>query len=233
MNITAWRRSMAARAACSTGCSSIKLRTSQPTPTRPNGVPMFFMMPDAQRLRPRSIPKSTTARTRRSSSSDSAPAREESRAGRRTTPTPAMRRRQFQLSRRDRQSDLRSGHHAQNANGTWARDPFPGTLIPLNRFDPVARKVLEFDPWVSPNRRGGFNIHRAPSATIWPTSSPKCSSTTTISAWTTSSTRISRSTVAGPTTSQSGLQRPMQHPCQTGPIRSRGQGNFAPFAVTS
>jgi hypothetical protein len=36
------------------------------------------------------------------------------------------------------------------------RDIFPGNVIPLNRIDPVARKVLEFDPWRLPNRAGGF-----------------------------------------------------------------------------
>ena len=44
----------------------------------------------------------------------------------------------------------------RNADGTWTRDPFPGNPIPLNRFDPVARKVLEYDPWVLPNQAGTF-----------------------------------------------------------------------------
>ena len=42
------------------------------------------------------------------------------------------------------------------ANGNWVRDPFPGNRIPLNRFDPVARKVLDLDPWVLPNQAGSF-----------------------------------------------------------------------------
>ena len=42
--------------------------------------------------------------------------------------------------------------------GSWSRSPFPGNIVPLNRFDPVARKVLlEFQPYVSPNRPGSFN----------------------------------------------------------------------------
>lgn len=32
-------------------------------------------------------------------------------------------------------------------NGAWVRDPFPGNRIPQNRFDPVARKLIELDPW--------------------------------------------------------------------------------------
>jgi hypothetical protein len=42
-------------------------------------------------------------------------------------------------------------------NGQWLRDPFPGNIIPANRIDPVARKVLEFDPWRQPNRAGTYN----------------------------------------------------------------------------
>jgi hypothetical protein len=37
------------------------------------------------------------------------------------------------------------------------RDPFPGNRVPLNRFDPVARNVLQYDPWVAPNREGTYN----------------------------------------------------------------------------
>ncbi len=44
----------------------------------------------------------------------------------------------------------------QLADGTWTRDPFVGNRIPLNRIDPVARRVLELDPWVSPNQPGSF-----------------------------------------------------------------------------
>lgn len=36
------------------------------------------------------------------------------------------------------------------------RDPFVGNRIPLSRIDPVARKVLELDPWVQPNQPGSF-----------------------------------------------------------------------------
>jgi hypothetical protein len=43
------------------------------------------------------------------------------------------------------------------ADGTWARDVFAGNRIPLNRIDPVARKVLDIDPWVAPNYAGSFN----------------------------------------------------------------------------
>ena len=42
-------------------------------------------------------------------------------------------------------------------NGVWMRDPFPGNVIPSARFDPVARNVLQYDPWVAPNREGTYN----------------------------------------------------------------------------
>src|SRR5688572_8060801 len=45
----------------------------------------------------------------------------------------------------------------RNADGTWSRDPFPGNIVPLNRFDPVARNLLAINPWVSPNREGTYN----------------------------------------------------------------------------
>ncbi|MCC6862299.1 MAG: TonB-dependent receptor [Bryobacterales bacterium] len=43
----------------------------------------------------------------------------------------------------------------QDAAGKWIRDPFPGNLIPQNRFDPVASKFLSFQPWNKPNFLGG------------------------------------------------------------------------------
>ncbi len=43
----------------------------------------------------------------------------------------------------------------QDATGRWIRDPFPGNVIPRNRFDPVAAKFLTFKPWNEPNNLGG------------------------------------------------------------------------------
>src|SRR5262249_13014400 len=40
----------------------------------------------------------------------------------------------------------------QLPNGSWVRDPLPDRRVPLSRFDPVARKIIDIDPWVSPNR---------------------------------------------------------------------------------
>lgn len=45
----------------------------------------------------------------------------------------------------------------QLADGTWARDPFPNIQIPLNRFNPVAQKILQINPWSAPNYPGTYN----------------------------------------------------------------------------
>src|SRR5215472_440016 len=39
-------------------------------------------------------------------------------------------------------------------DGVWVRDPFPGNVIPQNRFDPVARNILARNPWKAPNDPG-------------------------------------------------------------------------------
>ncbi|MEJ7606358.1 MAG: hypothetical protein WKF37_08835 [Bryobacteraceae bacterium] len=37
-----------------------------------------------------------------------------------------------------------------DGNGGWTRDPFPGNIIPADRINPVALKILPF--WPGPNR---------------------------------------------------------------------------------
>ena len=39
-------------------------------------------------------------------------------------------------------------------NGAWIRDPFPGNVIPQNRYDPVAKNILARNPWKAPNDPG-------------------------------------------------------------------------------
>jgi len=46
----------------------------------------------------------------------------------------------------------------QDATGKWIRDPFPGNIIPKNRFDPAAVKFLSQNPWNAPNNTGGSGI---------------------------------------------------------------------------
>ncbi|MBY0508503.1 MAG: TonB-dependent receptor [Bryobacteraceae bacterium] len=54
----------------------------------------------------------------------------------------------------------------RNPDGTWSRDPFPGNRVPTGRFDPVANKVLGFDPWVQPNFAGGTFNSLGPSGNL-------------------------------------------------------------------
>jgi len=46
----------------------------------------------------------------------------------------------------------------QNASGTWVSDPFPGNVIPRNRFDPAVEKFLSNNPWNAPNNLGGSGL---------------------------------------------------------------------------
>jgi hypothetical protein len=39
----------------------------------------------------------------------------------------------------------------QNPDGTWTRNPFPGNIVPRSEWDPVAVKVLSFNPYREPN----------------------------------------------------------------------------------
>jgi hypothetical protein len=39
-------------------------------------------------------------------------------------------------------------------DGVWTRDPFPGNVIPQNRFDPVISNILGRNPWKQPNDPG-------------------------------------------------------------------------------
>lgn len=39
-------------------------------------------------------------------------------------------------------------------NGAWVRTPFPGNIIPRDRFDPVALNILQRNPWKQPNDPG-------------------------------------------------------------------------------
>jgi len=44
----------------------------------------------------------------------------------------------------------------QNASGTWISDPFPGNVVPKNRFDPVAVNFLAKNPFTPSNQAPGF-----------------------------------------------------------------------------
>ena len=125
-----------------------RLRTSEPTPTNPEGVPTYFMMPDANVSGP--IKKDKTFfffGYQRLHEKKVA----QDRAG---MPTPAMKAGNFTMGGNGNPI-YDPATTRQLADGTWVRDPFPGNIIPLNRFDPVAQKILSINPWHSPNIVGG------------------------------------------------------------------------------
>ena len=134
------------------------LQTSQARPGRPNGLPTFFMMPDANLSGPVSIPKLYDGKNKtffffgfqrlhekKVAQVDSG------------VPSLEMRRGDFNVPAYNRIFDPAT---TRNVNGVWMRDPFPGNVIPQARIDPVARKVLEFDPWRLPNRARRLHVHR-------------------------------------------------------------------------
>ncbi len=136
-----------------------KFRTSDPSLTRPNGVMTFFMQPDANVGGPVMIPKLYDGRNKTFFFFGYQRLHEKKVAqvvaG---TPTPAMRGGDFQFPGVASVNQIFDpATTRRNADGTWSRDPFPNNRIPTARFDPVASKVLSFDPWVQPNQPGTFN----------------------------------------------------------------------------
>ncbi len=131
-----------------------RLKTTQATPTRPNGVPTFFMMPDANLSGPISIPKLYNGKNKTffffgfQRLHEKKVAQVDS-----SVPSLAMRAGDFNFPGANAIYDPAT---TRQAGGAWARDIFPGNVVPRSRIDPVAAKVLEFDPWRQPNRAGSF-----------------------------------------------------------------------------
>jgi len=125
-----------------------RLRTSDATQTNPNGVPTYFMMPDANVSGP--IKKDKTFfffGYQRLHEKKIAQARG-------AVPTAAMLGGDFSLGGVG-QPIFDPASTRQLADGSWVRDAFPGNIIPVSRFDPVARKLLSLNPWKSPNIASG------------------------------------------------------------------------------
>lgn len=134
-----------------------RLKTSDPQPGNPNGVPTWFMDPEANVSGPVLIPKVYNGRNKSFFFFGYQKLIEKKAAQVLVnTPTDAM-----------KAGDVSYGGVGQviydpattrqNADGTWSRDPFPTRSIPLNRFNPVAQKILSINPWVSPNAPGSFS----------------------------------------------------------------------------
>ena len=134
-----------------------RLRTSDPQPGNPNGVPTWFMDPEANVSGPIVLPKLYNGRNKTFFFFGYQKLIEKKSAQVLVnTPTEAM-----------KAGDVSYGGVGQpiydplttrqNPDGTWSRDPFPTRSVPLNRFDPVAKKILGYNPWVSPNVPGAFS----------------------------------------------------------------------------
>ncbi|MFN7923935.1 MAG: TonB-dependent receptor [Bryobacteraceae bacterium] len=131
-----------------------RLRTSQATATRPNGVPVFFMMPDANLSGPVYIPKVYDGRNKTFFFFGFQRLHEKKVAQvDASVPSLGMRQGDFNFPGANAIYDPAT---TRFVNGSWLRDPFPGNRIAANRIDPVAQKVLGFDPWQLPNRAGSF-----------------------------------------------------------------------------
>ncbi|MCX6586305.1 MAG: TonB-dependent receptor [Acidobacteria bacterium] len=131
-----------------------RTKTSQATATAPNGVPSFFMMPDASISGPVVIPKIYNGKNKTFFFFGFQRLHEKKVAQvDASVPSLDMRRGDFNFPGANAIFDPAT---TRLVNGVWQRDPFAGGVIPQSRIDPVARKVLEFDPWQLPNRAGSF-----------------------------------------------------------------------------
>ncbi len=126
-------------------------KTSDVYPGRPNGLPVFFMQPDANVSGPVSIPKIYDGRNKTFFFFGYQRLHEKKYAQVFTTaPTAEMLGGDFNFPGVTANA-IFDPASTRNTAGVWARDPFVGNKIPVSRFDPVAAKVLSYSPWVSPN----------------------------------------------------------------------------------
>lgn len=131
-------------------------KTSDPQPGAPNGVPAWFMQPDASASGPVYIPHVYDGRNKTFFFFGYQKLIEKkSAAFTSQTPTPASLGGDFTFGGAG--LPLYDPLTTRQLNdGTWARDPLPGSIVPKNRFDPVASKILALNPWVPPNTVGSL-----------------------------------------------------------------------------
>jgi len=142
-------------------------KTSDPQPGAPNGVPAWFMQPDASISGPVVLPHIYNGRNKTFFFFGYQKLIEKkSAAFTSQTPTP----------------DLLAGNFTfgglgvplydpyttrQNPDGTWTRDPLPGNIVPKSRFDPVAAKIIGMNPWLPPNTPGSLTSSGPVSNFTW------------------------------------------------------------------
>jgi hypothetical protein len=134
-----------------------RFRTSDKTATSPNGVDTFFLQPDFNLGGPVRIPKLYDGRNKTFFFAGYQRLIEKKIAQVVTTvPTPEMKSGDFSFGGIGLPIFDPASTRMEPGRG-WVRDPIPGNRIPQDRIDPVARKVLEFDPWFAPNQAGTVN----------------------------------------------------------------------------
>lgn len=133
-----------------------RARASDPSPGRPNGLPNFFMQPDGNISGPVTIPKLYNGKDKTFFFLGYQRLHEK-KVNQVITSVPGLDMRQGLFNFAGANPIYDPSTTRQLADGTWTREPFPGNQIPLNRIDPVARKVLDLDPWVQPNQAGSVN----------------------------------------------------------------------------
>lgn len=132
-----------------------RYRTSDSQPGAPTGVGTFFMLPEANASGPVFIPKLYDGRNKTFFFFAYQKLIEKKTAQViATTPSAAMRGGDFTFGGAG--NPIYDPASTRQVNGAWVRDPFPGNVIPQNRFDPVARKILALNPWVAPNVPGSL-----------------------------------------------------------------------------
>jgi hypothetical protein len=129
------------------------LKTSDPRPGFPNGIPTWFMDPEANVSGPIRLPKIYDGRNKTFFFFGYQKLIEKKAAQVIVnTPTDAM-----------KGGDLSFGGvgfpifdpaTTRQVNGVWLRDQVPGNIVPPSRIDPVAKKIIALNPWVSPNVPG-------------------------------------------------------------------------------
>ncbi len=122
------------------------------------GVPTVFFMPDANVGGPVVIPKIYNGKNKTFFFFAWQKLIEEKYAQvDATVPSPEMKAGNFNFPGVANSNLIYDPATTRLVGGNWMRDPFPGNVIPTNRFDPVAQKVLAADPWQAPSRPGTYN----------------------------------------------------------------------------
>ncbi len=132
------------------------LKTSDPRAGFPNGLPTWFMDPEANFSGPVSIPKLYDGRNKTFFFFAYQKLIEKKSAQVIVnTPTDAMKNGDLTLGGKGNPI-FDPSTTRQLPDGTWLRDPIPGNAIPKSRFNPVAQAILGANPWVSPNAAGSL-----------------------------------------------------------------------------